>query len=270
MERMDEPPRGQDGNRSLAPAVTRAVAILDLLADNRGRPMGPSELGRRLEVAKSSISNICKTLAATGLLRHVNGEYSLGQRLVEYGEAYLAGVDLVQEFHEACLALGDHEEETVQLAVLDGLDVVYLARRDGRHPIRLASEVGRHLPATCTAVGKAMLADLDPAELGKRLDTVRQLPRLTARSVGSRSQLHQQLAEIREQRYAVDDEEAGEGIFCLARTVPMRNGAEPAAAISFTLLKARHTPEREQRLLAVLADLTDDLAARLGSANVRR
>lgn len=73
------------------------------------------------------MANICDAMVDAALLRQVDAGYALGQRLVEYGEAYhLAGIDL---------------------------EVVCHARRDGRHPVRLASEVGRHLPASCTGGG---------------------------------------------------------------------------------------------------------------------
>lgn len=249
--------RGGPARRSLAPAVTRAAAILEVLARHPRRPLGPSELGRQVGAAKSSVANICNALVDAGLLRQVEGRYALGQRLVEYGEAYLAGVDLVEEFHEVCLRLGEDLEETVQLAVLDGLDVVYLARRDGHHPIRLASEVGRHLPATCTATGKALLARLDPASLDARLAGVTALPRLTEHSISSTTRLREDLARVREQGFSVDDEESLEGIRSLALAVPARPGQTSRdAAVSVTLLKARCTPEREARLLDVLGRLT--------------
>lgn len=249
---------------SLAPAVTRAAAILDVLAREPRRAMGPSELGRQVHAAKSSVANICNALVDAGLLRQVEGGYALGQRLVEYGEAYLAGVDLVEEFHEACLQLGEDLEETVQLAVLDGMDVVYLARRDGRHPIRLASEVGRHLPATCTATGKALLAELDADELERRLAGRASLPRLTDRSITSPAALRRELSAVRARGFSVDDEESVEGVRSVALGVQSRSGrsaqSSPRAAVSITLLKARCTPEREARLLDVLARLTRTLA----------
>ena len=263
--------RGQgDAEQSLAPAVTRAIAILDALATNRGKPLGPSELGRRLGIPKSSASNVCYALASGGLLRQVDGEYCLGQRLVEYGESYLAGVDIVQQFHAACLALAEDEEETLQLAVLDGADVVYLARRDGRHPIRLVSEVGRHLPATCTAVGKAMLAELTDSEVTARLGSGEVLHQRTPHSVRTRTELDKQLAEIRHKHYAVDDGEAAEGIYCLAQTIPARSRSETPAAVTVTILKARHNEERERRLRSLLRTLTRDLAGRLGSTDGAR
>src|SRR6266404_6758327 len=150
---------------SLAPAVTRAATILDVLADNDGEAAGPSEIARRLGLPKSSIANICGALADAGLVRRVGTGFALGRKLAELGGAYLASVDEVQEFYDACQLLASGSEETVQLAVLDGLEVTYLARHEGRQPVRLSSQIGRRLPATITATGKAALASLDEEEL---------------------------------------------------------------------------------------------------------
>ena len=87
---------------SLAPAVTRAAVILDLLAENGGVAAGPSELARRLGLPKSSIANICAALADAGLARRVGTGFALGRKLAELGGAYLASVDQVQEFYDAC------------------------------------------------------------------------------------------------------------------------------------------------------------------------
>ena len=86
--------------------------------------------------------------------------FALGRRLAELGGAYLASVDQVQEFYEASRSLPAGSEETVQFAVLDGLEVTYLARHDGRQPVQLSSGIGRRLPAFSTATGKAALASL--------------------------------------------------------------------------------------------------------------
>ncbi len=165
---VDEPETSPDGG-SLAPAVTRAALILDALAEQASEPMGPSELARRLGLPKSSIANICGALAEAGLVRRVGTGFALGRHLAELGGAYLATVDQVQEFYEASRGLPTGSEETVQFAVLDGLEVIYLARHDGRQPVQLSSGIGRRLPAFSTATGKAALASLSDEELGQRL-----------------------------------------------------------------------------------------------------
>src|SRR6478752_3788801 len=85
---------------SLAPAVTRAAAILDVLAEDGAVALGPSELARRLGLPKSSIANICGALADVGFLRRVGTGFALGRRLAELGGAYLVAVDMVQEFYD--------------------------------------------------------------------------------------------------------------------------------------------------------------------------
>ena len=145
-----------EGSGSLSPAVTRAAAILDVLAESNGEPVGPSELARKLGLPKSSIANICGALADAGLVRRISTGFALGRRLAELGGAYLASVDQVQEFYEASRSLPAGSEETVQFAVLDGLEVTYLARHDGRQPVQLSSGIGRSPPIAAPTAAPTM------------------------------------------------------------------------------------------------------------------
>ena len=244
---------------SLAPAVTRAAAILDLLAENGSVAAGPSELARRLGLPKSSIANICGALADAGLVRRVGTGFALGRRLAELGGAYLTSVDLVQEFYEACTELPTGSEETVQLAILDGVEMTYLARHDGRQPVRLTSRVGRRLPAFSTATGKAALASLSDAELDRRLEGLDVLPQPSAKSHSSVASLRADLALVRTRGYAVDDEETMEGVVCYGIMIPARQPGEGPCAASITLLKVRATPERVPALLDDLRLLASEL-----------
>ncbi len=245
---------------SLVPAVTRAGAILDMLAENGGLPAGPSELARRLGLPKSSIANICNALADIGLLRRIGTGFALGRKLAELGGAYLAAVDAVQEFYDACRLLPTGSEETVQLAVLDGVEMTYLARHDGQQPVRLTSQIGRRLPATVTATGKAALASLDPRELERRLASLGELPVLTARSHRTLDALRADLIDVRRRGYAVDDEETVEGVVCLGVMIPGRRPGEGPYAASITLLKVRATDERVPALVADLQLLASRLS----------
>ena len=246
---------------SLAPAVTRAARILDLLADSGGEPVGPSELARRLGLPKSSIANICGALADAGLVRRISTGFALGRRLAELGGAYLGSVDQVQEFYEASRNLPAGSEETVQFAVLDGLEVTYLARHDGRQPVQLTSGIGRRLPAFSTATGKAALASLPDDELDRRLAGLTTLPRVTRKAHATVDELRADLSEIRRRGYAIDDEQTMEGVVCYGVMVPSRQppGEGPCAA-SITLLKVRATAERVPALIADLHWLAAELS----------
>jgi DNA-binding IclR family transcriptional regulator len=248
---------------SLAPAVTRAAAILDVLAEKQGQAAGSSELARALGLPKSSIANICGALADTGLVRRIGTGFALGRKVAELGGAYLASIDQVQEFYEACQTLPTGSEETIQLAVLDDLEMTYLARHDGRQPVRLTSGIGRRLPATCTATGKAALAWLDDDELAERLAGVTSLPGFTSHSIGSVAALRADLDMVRRRGYAIDDEETVEGVVCYGVAIPSRRRGEGPYAASITLLKARATEDRVPALVDDLhrlaAALTDPL-----------
>ena len=245
---------------SLAPAVTRAALVLDVLMQTAGEPVGPSELARRLGLPKSSIANICGALAEAGLVRRVGTGFALGRRLAELGGAYLATVDQVQEFYEVSRQLPTGSDETIQLAVLDGLEVVYLARHDGRQPVRLTSGIGRRLPAFSTAVGKVALASLDDADLDRRLAGLTTLPRPTRKAHGNVDELLADIAEVRRRGYAMDDEETMEGVVCYGVLVPSRQPGEAPCAASVTLLKVRATAERVPALLADLNRLATELS----------
>jgi DNA-binding IclR family transcriptional regulator len=250
----------EGGAESLAPAVTRAAAILDVLSENASVALGPSELARRLALPKSSIANICGALADVGLLRRVGTGFALGRRLAELGGAYLIAVDMIQEFYEASRRLPIGSEETVQLAVLDGLEMTYLARHDGQQPVRLTSQIGRRLPATSTATGKAALASLELGELERRLAGISSLPASTPKAHRTVEALLADLDGVRDRGYALDDEETIEGVVCYGIAVPGRHPGDGPHAASITLLKARATEDRVPMLIADLRTLADQLS----------
>jgi len=146
--------------------------------------------------------------------------------------------------------------------VLDDLDVVYLARHDGTQPIRLASDIGRRLPAVVTALGKAMLATLPPAELERRLAAIDELPLYTARSHRSMDELRRDLRATRERGYALDDEQNTEGVTCIGVAVP--GSPETPTAVSATMLTARVTGELRGSLVRDLSDLAKELSRLIG------
>jgi IclR family transcriptional regulator, blcABC operon repressor len=253
----------QAEKRSASPAVTMAAAVLDVLANASPGCLGPSEIGRRLGVAKSSVANVCSALARADLVRREGTGYVLGQRLAELGATYLDGVDEIKAFHDVCAEYLPAPEETVQIAVMGpGLDVAHLARRDGTVRIQLVTDVGRHLPATCTATGKALLAGLPEDELERRLDGA-SLARFTTKSITDADELRRDLATTRARGWAIDDQELIEGVLCIAAAVPRAKSA-PAYAVSFTLLRAWATTERCDRLGKQLLEVSAVIADRLG------
>jgi DNA-binding IclR family transcriptional regulator len=247
-----------------APAVTRAAAILELLARTTGVALGPTDIARSLSMAKSSVSYVCEALVDAGLARRDGSGYQLGHRLVGLGAAYLDSVDTVSVFHAVCRELTPSIPETAQLSTLDRLDVTYLGRREGAAPVRLASDVGRRLVATTTATGKAMLAQLPWSEVAARLRAGSPLPALTARSITDPASLEAELAHIRTTGYAVDDEETLPGMFCIGRAIPSDDVRADLYGVSLTMLKSVADEARIARCRRDLDLIADAIAARAG------
>ncbi len=246
--------------RSTAPAVVRAAALLAILAEPGTESTGLSDLARRLELPKSSVANLCSALEQVGFVRRIGSRYELGHRLLELGVAYSERIDIIQEFKEASEHLLWASQETIQLAILDGAEITYLARHDGTQPVRLGAGIGRRMPAPCTALGKAMLADLEPDEVRARMRAFAVFPVLTPNSKRSVAELMEELDVIRARGYAVDDEENSVGIVCYGIPLPTMGATGPRRAISVTLLKARETPELRERLVADLQELRSVLS----------
>jgi DNA-binding IclR family transcriptional regulator len=257
------------------PAIARAVAVLELLVSRADRiGVGLSEISRALDIPKSSVANICNSLVATGLARRTAAGYLPGRKLAQLGEGYLATVDIVQEFREACRQVSMALDETIQLAVLDDdLEMIYLARHDGTHPVRLTSDAGRSLPASSTATGKAALASLPVPELLERLKLIEELPSLTPNSITDVNVFLDELETVRERGYAIDNEESVLGVVCVAATVPRAhsgNHDDPPYAVSTTLLKSRATSDRMAQLAEAVTRLCDEIGERLGTSPSRK
>ncbi|MDN5570858.1 MAG: IclR family transcriptional regulator [Propionibacteriaceae bacterium] len=239
-----------------APAVVRATAVLDALASSPRGLMSLSELSREVGVAKSSLLQICAALEAGGLVRRDEAGYALGRRTVELGGAYLARLDQVQEFYDACARSALMANETLRLSALAGIDTLCLARYEGHPPIRYTSGIGDRTPSSVSAQGKALLAKLDDSEVRRMYHGIGELPRVTRHSRRTVAALVKDLGIVRSRGYAVDEQESALQVVGLAVTVPTRGLRAPMLAVSVTLLDTEATPERRSAMIDELRRLS--------------
>lgn len=236
-----------------APAVVRAVAVLDALANDPRGCLSLSEIAREVGIPKSSASTICTALEAGGLIRRDDPGFRLGRRTVELGGAYLARMDQVGEFYEACRRSPVLQPETVRLSVLTGIDTLCLARYDGHSALRLTSGIGDRFPANASAQGKVLLSLLDDAEIERMFHDVGRLPGVTSETIRDLPRLLADLHRVRERGYGVDEAEAADHVTGLAVAVPTRGHRSPMLAVSVTLLDDRDNPvERARQVDALL------------------
>jgi DNA-binding IclR family transcriptional regulator len=222
-----------------------------------------TDLQRRLGFPKSSLHELLTLLSDRGYVSWTadGRRFGLGIRAWEIGQSYLQHRRIVDEALPAMASIVALLNETVQLAMLEGLENVYLAKVDCTHPVRLQTDAGKRYPAHATALGKVLLAHLTPNELLDRLQRA-QLSRLTRNTITNSDELLRELARSRSQGFAVDWEEGMEGVRCVA--VPVRNDREVVAAISASIPIFRAHPVQLATALRLLAKESLEVSRRLG------
>lgn len=224
-----------------------------------------SEICAHLELPKSSASALLSTMTQRNFVVQDprSGAYLLGSRLWELANRTMSTIDdFVAVARPYMEQVRDAVEEVVELAVLDGTDVVYIARCDAQQALALVSRVGARLPAHATAVGKAMLATLPPDDVANRYRD-RSFPRYTPQTLGSLRALQNELSTVRALGYAEARGDYTEGVYCVAMPVLVRDH-EAVAAMSTSIPTARGTPERIGLMSQELRDAVHSLSQRLG------
>ncbi|WP_307857501.1 IclR family transcriptional regulator C-terminal domain-containing protein [Paenarthrobacter sp. DKR-5] len=249
---------------SPAPAVTRAAAVLDVLAASATGVVSLSDLARELGIPKSSTSNLLLALEEAHLIVRRGGGFALGRKLVELGAAYLSRLDEVQEFYRFCESAPTLSKETVRIALLDGKDVIYLARYEGHPAVRLTSNIGDRMPVSLCAVGKALVARLRDHDIDELFPDGTDLPVMTPNSLRTAEELKEQLKEVRRKGYAFEDEESTLGVVSVGVTVPTRGVHGPSLGLSVTALKATFSSEQEAAIVGELQELARTLGSPMG------
>lgn len=245
-------------SRDPAPAVTRSIRLLELLAD-AGRPMNLTELAGALGLAKSSTANLCLALEAARMVERGARGYRLGLRTAELGGAFAAQFNQVREFYGVCDASPVLGAELVQVAILDGSDALYIARHEGSRSLRIGTPLGSRLPAALTATGRAMLSTLTDDEVTALLGADAVFPAVTENSTRDLPGLLQRLAEARARGWALDAEESFAGIVGVA--VPLEGWApgDPQLAIGVGIPSADATEARIATVAAALQEAAREL-----------
>ncbi|APU15780.1 MULTISPECIES: IclR family transcriptional regulator [Actinoalloteichus] len=236
-------------------SADRALEILECLAEHGELTLG--ELRGRLGFPKSSLHALLHTLLDRRWVAQDGSRtrFSLGVRALQIGTAYVDADPVTSRCQGALDEIAQLTGEAVHLGRLDGADVVYLAKRESVHPLRLYSAIGRRLPAHATALGKAMLACLAPAEVRRIVGPSPEA--LTADTQTDVDALLAELALAAERGWASEHEENEPGVSCIA--VPLRLGQETQDALSVTAPLARWDDTTTPQIIAALTRARDEL-----------
>jgi len=244
----------------------RTLDVLQLLADSKGG-LTLAAIARAVQAPKGSLYPLVSTMHTAGFVdrEQSTGRYALSSKVLELSKNYLAQMDIVDAFNAVSTPFVDRIDETMQMAVRSGTDIIYVARRDSTQPVRLVSTVGQRLPAHATALGKCLLAACSEAEL-EALYPTSELQRFTERTIGSREQLVDAVAEAREAGGAEDWEESMAGLCCAAAPVHDASG-RIVAAVSFSMPVARADTANWHLLRGAIREAAAEISQRVAFSN---
>ncbi|MBI4672618.1 MAG: IclR family transcriptional regulator [Chloroflexi bacterium] len=251
-------------------AVQRAVALLK--AFDEARPeLGLTALTQAVGLNKATTYRLLTALESEGLviksgtgetLRHTRGGlYRLGPELIALGVRALRSSDLRAAARPELVALANETGETVTLEVLAESDVLILDEVFGAHLVGATHWIGTRWHAYATSTGKALLAFL-PAQERQRILPAR-LTALTARTLTSRTALEAELAQIREQGYALANQELEADYSAIGAPV-FNHEARVIAAISVGGPQTRMTPECIKRFIPLVKKTAAQISRNLG------
>ena len=243
-------------------AINRGFDILQLLS-TRG-PLGVTEIARTLDLPKSTVHDLLTTLQHEGaVLRDSERQvFGLGWRLFELGQRAQEGMEIRRIARNYLLQLHRLIDETLHLTVLDGGEVLYVDCIESTRRLRTYSVIGVRAPLHCTAVGKAIMAHLEPAAVERIIDQYG-LPRFTENTITDRARLLEELQRIRHDGYSIDEVEHEAGVRCLG--APVRDHAGNVfASISVSGPTMRISRDRVEELGRQVRQTAAEISTHLG------
>jgi DNA-binding IclR family transcriptional regulator len=222
-------------NGGTSGSIDKALTVLEALAQHSRLADIAADTG----LAKSTVHRILQSLVGWGFARpDGNGGYLPGPRILTLAGRVMNRFDPVRHAAPALRDLRDTTGLPVHFAIRNGDEAVYVEKLEGRRPYQMRSRIGMSIPLHTTAIGKAVLAHLPPAEVTD-IVTRTGLTRVTEKSITSVTALHRQLDEARKLGYAVDAGENDPGICCVGAAVFDHTGTVmgglSVSALSFDL-----------------------------------
>jgi DNA-binding IclR family transcriptional regulator len=212
----------------------------------------------------STVHRILDTLKYGGYVEQNpnNQKYQLGLKLIELGMAKINQIDLVKEAGPFLKELAKNCNETVHLAILEDINVLYLAKEESSQTIRMISYVGKRAPLHCTGLGKVLLANLPLQDRDKIIDRI-ELSRLTKNTITDKIKLCEELDMIKEKGFALDEEENENDVRCIAAPIRDYKG-KVIAAISVSSPVYRLNKIKQDYIKEALINASQDISSCIG------
>jgi DNA-binding IclR family transcriptional regulator len=249
-------------------SVQRAINILDLFS-HQNPELGTTEIAMTLDLPKSTVAGLVFTLDVNGYLDQnpENRKYRLGLKLLDRGKMLIDHLDVRRVSIPFLEELRDWCNESVNLAVLDGMEVVYVERMLGTSTFGIPSEIGKREPVHSTALGKAILSYLPVEQVSEFIDNHNFDPK-TPKTITDRDEFLEDLQKTRTRGYAIDDEENEIGGRCIAAPVFDYRG-KSIASVSISIPVHRFPVEKIPLYGENVKRVTGNISQEMGYLSVQ-
>lgn len=241
-------------------SVATALDLLELFTTDE--ELGVSEAARRLGVAKSTAHRLLTTLASRGLIEQnmATGKYRLGLRLFELGHLALSRVDLRRQSKTLLEELRETSGLTVHLAVVSGVDTLFLERLPTLRGMQAMGEFRRRWPLHATSSGKAICA-YDPIAAEARIAAG--LPRYAEETICTEATFRTALALVRKRGFASSRNEVMPGLASVAAPVfDVQGMARAAISLTGSIPDLESHQDRSVRLVTAAAQRLSKIMSR--------
>ena len=242
-------------------SVERAFSILELFQKTGCAEHSLKEISQALDLNKSTAFGLINTLTELGYLQQnlENQKYTLGLKLLSFTNTVKVQNIIIRAVHPYLEEINHKFGETVHCAVSHNDGVIYVDKVESVGSIHISTQIGTLNDLHCTGVGKCILAYM-PREDQERILSG-SLKTMTVHTITNSEQLRREIAAIRQQGYATDNEEIALGLSCLA--VPVFSGPDTVAcAISVSGMTSRIEDARENGLLEELKRVAAEISRR--------
>lgn len=242
-------------------AVFNALDMLEMFV--HGQEFSASDLHQRLKIPLATIYRLLRALERRHYVRKVprTTRYTLGFQLLQFASVAAEKLQIVEMSRDILHRLREETNETVHLAVLDGVELVFTQTLESSQPLRFVSRTGSRTPCYCVSSGKAILAFsgaerfAEVARAGFR--------RFTERTIGSEAELRRELQRIRRRGYAISVGERIDEVSGVSAPVFGKDGGA-AAAVGISGPTARFTKDRIPRLAEAAQRAAQEVSRSMG------
>ena len=251
--------------RRFITSLANGLAVLELFAE-RGPEMGLAEVSKGVQLSKPTTWRLVHTLVNLGYLRQdpITKRFGLSPRILTLG-ALFEGMDLKDLAAPFLRDLSSRIGETVNMAVLDGDQIIYIERIKTPQVVNINLHIGSRLPLYNTSMGRTLIVHKSEEWLNAYLGRLAGEPAARKYVDNGGRLLREALSEARLRGYALNDEELALGLRSVASPVWSTKGGEPVAAVNVAVPSVRvSTGELRTTYVSELLATTAQISAALG------